>query len=48
MSNKKGIDGMYYAVCLLLGLVIGIVIIWYGLRQGILPTSIFCPSAPVA
>jgi len=25
-KNKKGIDGMYYAVCLLIGIVIGVII----------------------
>ena len=48
MFGKKGINGTYYAICLLLGLIIGIGLAWYLSNSGML-TSLFCPApaAPV-
>lgn len=36
MFGKKGIDGMYYAVCLLIGLIGGIIVAIALMNRGIL------------
>jgi len=47
MFGRKGIDGTYYAVCLFLGLIFGIGLVYFALSNGTL-TGLFCPAAPVA
>jgi len=44
MFGKKGIDGMYIAMGLLFGLIIGIVLVYFALSNGIM-TELFCPVA---
>lgn len=45
MFGKKGIDGAFYAMCLLIGLLLGLAAAWYLSNNGIL-TSLMCPVAP--
>jgi len=47
MFGKKGMNGTYYAIFLLMGLIIGIGLAWYLSNNGIL-TSLFCPTPAVA
>ena len=47
MFGKKGINGTYYVMFLLVGLIIGIVLAWYLSSNGIL-TGLFCPAAAPA
>ena len=46
MHTASGMD----IVIVLIGVVLGIVLVWYGLNNGILPSGMFCPTpvAPVA
>ena len=46
MLSKKGMDGAYIGGGLLVGLIIGIVLIYFALSNGVL-TDLFCPVAAV-
>ncbi len=37
--NKKGIDGAYYLISLIIGAALGGFLIWYAISQGILPVG---------
>ncbi len=45
MHQASGMD----LVIILIGVILGIVLVWYGLSNGWLPSSMFCPTpaAPV-
>jgi len=46
--NKKGIDGMYTAVALLFGIVIGMALMYFAISKGILSCEMLgCASAAV-
>lgn len=42
--GRKGMNGTYYAVCLLIGLIVGIVVVYFALTNGIM-TDMFCAAA---
>jgi len=44
MLGKKGMDGAYIGGGLLVGLIIGVILIYFALSNGIL-TELFCPVA---
>lgn len=46
MFGKRGFNGTYYAICLIMGLIIGLGLAWYLSNNGML-TSLFCPVAAV-
>jgi len=41
MHQASGMD----LVIILIGVVLGIVLVWYGVNNGWLPSSMFCPEA---
>ncbi len=50
MTNKKGIDGTYYAMCLLFGLIIGMALMYFAISKGFISCELLgCASqaAPV-
>ena len=47
MFGKRGMNGTYYVMFLLVGLIIGIGLAWYLSHSGML-TSLFCPAPPAA
>lgn len=47
MFGKRGMNGTYYVMFLLVGLIIGIGLAWYLSNNGML-TSLFCPAPPAA
>ena len=49
MTNKKGIDGTYYAVCLLLGLIIGIGLMYFAISKGYISCELLgCATQTIA
>jgi hypothetical protein len=48
MTNKKGIDGMYTAVALLIGIVIGMALMYFAISKGMLSCELIgCASTAV-
>jgi hypothetical protein len=53
LKTKKAMMGMHTfggldIVIVLVGVIIGIALVWYGIQQGWMPQDIFCPPPAVA
>lgn len=46
--NNKGIDGTYYAVCLLFGLIIGMALMYFAVSKGFISCEMLGCASTVA